>query len=461
MTKVSEEAQSERDLLREAGARADRYLEDIKTRRVAPSPETVSRLKRLDEELPREGRTALETLALLDDIGSPNTVASAGGRFFGFVNGGTLPGALAAHVLASAWDQNTALAVMSPIASKLQMIASDWIVDVLRLPAQSSAFFVGSATVANLCGLVAGRDEVCATAGYDVAAKGLRGAPKIRVVAGAASHSTTAKALSICGLGRDCVTKVAVDDQGRMRMDALRALNIPADEPTLLLAQAGEVNSGASDPFGAIADWAQGRNAWIHVDGAFGLWAAASPSKRELVHGLDRCDSWATDGHKWLNVPYDSGIIVVRDAATLRRSMAVTAAYLVEEGAVLEPMNHTPQSSQRGRAIDAWAALRTLGREGLADLIDRTCAHAQRFAEGLQQAGFEVLNQVVLNQVLVSFGSDEATDRVIERLQAGDVCWCGPTVWRGQRAMRISVSSWATTDHDVERCLAAMLEAAA
>ena len=452
------------DLLRDAAERSARYLESLASRRVGPDGAALEMLDRFDERFPEHGESAAGTLALLDEAGSPNTMASAGGRYFGFVNGGTLPASLAAHTLASAWDQNSALSIMSPVASRLQQVTSAWILDAVSLPRKSGAFFVGSATVANMCGVVAARDHLLAGAGYDVAARGLAGAPKINILAGASVHSTAAKALSIAGLGRDNVHAVPVDEQGRMRADLLdetaEATGSPS-APTIILAQAGEVNSGGFDPFCEICDWADQRDAWVHVDGAFGLWAAASRNKRHLVEGLERADSWATDGHKWLNVPYDSGIILARDPAALRRSMAVSAAYLVEGGAVLEPMNHTPQSSQRARWIDAWAALRTLGRRGLEDLVDRTCAQARQFAEGLSAAGFQVLNEVVLNQVLVRFGTDEQTAEVIAALQEDGTCWCGPTVWRGQAAMRISVSSWATTDEDVERCLEAMLVAAA
>ncbi len=450
-------------LLIDAATRAEQYLESLSSRRVGPDGAALEQLDRFDEAFPEHGESAASTLALLDEAGSPNTMASPGGRYFGFVNGGTLPASLAAHTLASAWDQNSALSVMSPVASKLQQVASTWILEALSFPSEGGAFFVGSATVANLCGVVAARDHLLAEAGYDVAARGLIGAPKINVLAGSSVHSTSAKALSIAGLGRACVHSVPVDEEGRMRADLLsevaQATGKP-EAPTMVLAQAGEVNSGAFDPFDEIANWAEQRNAWVHVDGAFGLWAAASESKRHLVAGLDRANSWATDGHKWLNVPYDSGVILVRDPSTLRRSMAVSAAYLVDEGAILEPMHHTPQSSQRARGIDAWAALRSLGRTGLQELVDRTCAHARRFAEALTSAGFEVLNDVVLNQVLVRFGTDEQTARVIATLQEDGTCWCGPTVWRGQGAMRISVSSWATTNEDVERSVAAMISAA-
>ncbi|HVJ91142.1 MAG TPA: pyridoxal-dependent decarboxylase, partial [Labilithrix sp.] len=381
-----------------------------------------------------------------------------GGRYFGFVNGACLPASLAAHVLASAWDQNAAMTTMSPVASRIRAIVSRWLVELLSLPAPAEAMFVGGATVANISGLAAARDQVLARAGWDVPNDGLVGAPPITVVVGAHAHSTIAKSLAILGLGRKRVTVVPADDQGRILPSELPNIR----GPVILCAQAGEVNTGAFDPFDALVDWARERDAWVHVDGAFGLWAAASavPERRRLTAGMARADSWATDAHKWLNVPYDSGIIILRDASRLRASMSAAASYL-PTGGLLEPTHHTPQSSQRARAIDVWAALRSLGRSGVADLVDRTSAHAVRFAEGLRAAGHEVLNEVVINQVLVRFGPDDAsTDRVIDRIQRSGECWCGGTTWRGRRAMRISVSSWATTTDDVTRSLRAILAAA-
>lgn len=441
-------------LLHDAAARSAAYLAGLNDRPVAPSSAALAALANLDEPLPAGPSDPAATLALLDRVGSPATVATAGGRYFGFVNGAALPSSVAAHVLATAWDQNAALSAMSPVASKLRAVVSRWLVDVLDLPREAETMFVGGATIANLAGLVAGRDHVLAQAGWDAASDGLIGAPPVSVVVGASAHATIGKALAIIGLGRNRVVTVPCDDQGRML-----AADLPnIDGPAIVSAQAGNVNTGAFDPFDPIIDWARQRNAWVHIDGAFGLWAAASPSRRQLTAGMARADSWATDGHKWLNLPYDSGILLIRDAARLRPSMSATASYLPQ--GELDPLNHTPQSSQRARAIDAWAALRSLGRAGLVDLIDRCCRHAQTFAAGLRAAGHEVLNDVVLNQVLVRFGDDATTGRVVDRIQRGGVCWCGPTVWQGRRAMRISVSSWVTTDADVEQSLAAILAAA-
>ncbi len=441
------------ELIRNAAARAAAYHANLNERGVAPTPQALEALSAFDEPFPELPTSAAATLELLDRVGSPATMATTGGRYFGFVNGAVLPGAMAAHILATAWDQNAALSAMSPLASRIRSVVSRWLVDAFRLPAGTEAMFVGGATVANLCGLAAGRDFVLTNAGWDAAGDGLLGAPSVTVIVGEQAHSTIAKSLSIIGLGRNRVTVVPTDDQGRII--ASRLPNV--DGPVIVVTQAGELNTGAFDPFPEIIDWARQRNSWVHVDGAIGLWAAASPTRSQLTAGMAGADSWATDGHKWLNVPYDSGIILIRDAALLRPTMSARAGYLPDGD--LDPMHHTPQSSQRARAIDAWAALRTLGRTGLAELVDRCSDHAARFAAGLRAAGVEVLNDVVINQVLVGFRDDATTDRVIDQIQRSGECWCGGTMWKGRKAMRISVSSWATTDDDVERSLATMIAA--
>jgi glutamate/tyrosine decarboxylase-like PLP-dependent enzyme len=384
-------------------------------------------------------------------------MAMAGRRFFGFVIGGTLPVALAASWLATAWDQNSALAAVTPGTAALEQAALRWLIEALDLPPGCGGGFVTGATMANLTALAAARHSVLARAGWDVEADGLFGAPPITVVVGAESHPSLTKALGLLGLGRSRVQRVPVDSQGRMRADALPALR----GPMIVCLQAGNVNTGASDPFSAIIPRAREMGAWVHIDGAFGLWAAASPALRHHIEGVQAADSWATDAHKWLNVPYDSGVALVRDAAALRATMAITAAYLPTEGATRNPADYAPELSRRARGVEVWAALRSLGRAGLAELIERCCRHARRFAEGLTHAGYHVLNDVVLNQVLVSFGDAATTARVIAAIQADGTCWCGGTDWQGQTAMRISVSSWATTDEDVERSLAAMVRVAA
>ncbi|HYL80225.1 MAG TPA: pyridoxal-dependent decarboxylase [Candidatus Acidoferrum sp.] len=443
-------------LLKEVAERAARYLESLGERTVAPAPSALTRLSELGGPLP-EGPTEPETvLRLLDDIGSPATVATAGGRFFGFVIGGSLPATLAANWLAGAWDQNGGLIVASPTAASLEEVALQWLRDVLALPEGCAGAFVTGATMANFTALAAARHAVLEAAGWDVEAEGLTGAPPITVVVGEEVHPSLLKALGMLGLGRKRAIAVPADGQGRMRADAIPRIA----GPTIVCIQAGNVNTGAFDPARAVFARAHAAGAWIHVDGAFGLWAAAAPRRAHLVAGFSDADSWATDAHKWLNVPYDSGLAFVRDAEALRRAMSISAAYLPQTDR-REPSQYTPELSRRARGVEVWAALRSLGRTGLADLVERTCRYATRFAEGLGKAGYPILNEVVLNQVLVSFGDEAMTRRVIAALQAEGTCWCGATVWQGQAAMRISVSSWATTDEDVERSLAAMLRIAA
>jgi glutamate/tyrosine decarboxylase-like PLP-dependent enzyme len=444
-----------RELLNATAERAARYLEGLSQRRVAPAPEAINRLKELDRPLPVEPTDPQGVLVLLDELGSPATVASAGGRFFGFVVGGTVPAALAANWLAGAWDQCAGLVALSPASAALEEIALRWLVDLFGLPAGTGGAFLTGATMANFSALAAARHAVLARAGWDVEAQGLFGAPPITVVVGDEVHASPLKALGLLGLGRERVIRLPADGQGRMRAGSLPQIS----GPSIVCIQAGSVNTGAFDPATEICSAAHAAGAWVHVDGAFGLWAAASPERVHLTAGINLADSWATDAHKWLNVPYDSGIVLVRQPQHLRAAMAFSAPYLVE-GEGREPEQYTPEMSRRARGVEVWAALLSLGRSGLADLVQRTCRYATRFADGLRAAGWEVLNEVVLNQVLVSFGDAETTRRVIAAIQSDGTCWCGGTVWQGQTAMRISVSSWATTESDVERSLAAILRIA-
>jgi len=443
-------------LLAEAARRAAAYLEGLAARPVAPSPEAVAALSALDVPLPEGPSDPASALEELDLWISPATMAMAGPRFFGFVIGGSLPVALAANVLATAWDQNSAKWAVTPGTAALERVALRWTLEALGLPRDAGGGFVTGATVANFTALAAARHAVLARAGWDVEARGLFGAPPITVVVGSEAHVSVLKALAMLGLGRERVVTVPVDGQGRLRPDALP----PLRGPTIVCLQAGNVNTGAFDPASPVMARARAAEAWVHVDGAFGLWALAAPGLAHLGAGLAEADSWATDAHKWLNVPYDSGLAIVRDEAVLRAAMGISAAYLPDAGA-RDPADFTPELSRRARGVEVWAALRTLGRAGLSDLVERTCRQAGRFAEGLAAAGHRILNEVVLNQVLVSFGDDDRTRRVIAALQADGTCWCGGTVWQGRTAMRISVSSWATTDEDVELSLAAMLRAAA
>jgi glutamate/tyrosine decarboxylase-like PLP-dependent enzyme len=446
---------TQRHLLQTAAALAVDYLDGLATRAVAPTPAALERLRTFDRPFPDGPADAAAVLQELHAVASPATIASAGGRFFGFVVGGSLPAALAASWLASAWDQDAGLAVLGPGAAALEAVALRWLLEALHLPAGSAGGFVTGATMANFTALAAARHALLERVGWDVEARGLFGAPPLTVVVGDEVHVSLLKALGLLGLGRERVVRVPADAQGRIRVDQLPSL----DERTIVCLQAGNVNTGASDPVGEIARVAHRVHAWVHVDGAFGLWAAAAPARAHLVGGVREADSWALDAHKWLNVPYDSGIALCRDPAALQGAMATAAAYLVR-GAGREPDAYTPELSRRARGVEIWAALAALGRAGLAELVERCCRHATRFAQGLRAAGYEILNEVTLNQVLVSFGADAATRAVIAAVQADGTCWCGGTVWHGRAAMRISVSSWATTTEDVERSLAVMIRLA-
>jgi glutamate/tyrosine decarboxylase-like PLP-dependent enzyme len=445
------------DLLRSVTDHATRYLNHLRTRRVSPAPDALERLRLLDGPLPEGPTDPGLVVRLLDEIGGPATMASAGGRFFGFVVGGALPASLAAHWLAAAWDQNVCMSVLSPVGAAIERIAGAWLLDLLGLPREAHVSFVTGTTMATLTGLAAARHAVLERAGWNVEEDGLFGAPPVTVIVSEEAHATLYRALALLGLGRSRVRRVAVDRRGRMRVDALPPLSGPA----IVCIQAGNVDTGAFDPAREICDAAREVGAWVHADGAFGLFAAAAPGRAHLLAGFEDADSWSTDGHKWLNVPYDCGIAVVRHRDALRAALSFRAAYLIQDDECGDPMDFTPQASQRSRAIDVWAALRSLGRKGVADLVERTCRFAERFAEGLAEAGFEILNDVVINQVLVSFGDEETTRRVVAAIQEEGTCWCSGTTWQGRAAMRISVSSWATTGEDVERSLAAMVRVAA
>ena len=443
------------DVLALAADRATRYAQTVTERRVSPSQEAVAALSHFREKFPDHSTPASEVVAMLDEVGSPATVATTGGRYFGFVIGGSLPAVTAANWLASAWDQNMALRVMSPVGAELEDVVLGWVRELLNLPADCDGGLVTCATAANFTALIAARSALLARAGWNVEEDGLVGAPPVEVVVGEEVHASVQKALSLGGFGRKRVSIVEADEQGRMRAEKLPALS----ERSIVCIQAGNVNSGAFDPAGEIGERAREAGAWVHVDGAFGLWAGVSPKYAELTRGFELADSWATDAHKWLNVSYDSGIVMVRDGMALRRTMTISAAYL-HGGSLREPMNHVPEASRRARGIEVWAALKSLGRDGLRDLIERTCALASRFAERLRAAGYEILNDVVINQAMVSFGSAEKTLEVIRRVQEEGTCWCGGTVWHGKTAMRISVSSWATTEEDIDRSADAVIRLA-
>lgn len=445
------------DLLQRSAAHAIAYLRELDQRGVAPSPEALEQLSALGGPLPERHSEPIEVIDLLATHGKQAATASAGRRYFGFVTGGSLPASLAADWLTSTWDQNGFSRVSSSFSAQIEEISERWLLELLDLPRESVIGFVTGATMGNFTALAAARHAQLAKVGWDVEADGLFGAPPITVIVGEEVHISLLKALGMLGLGQKRLVRVPVDEQGRMRADALP----PISGPTIVCLQAGNVNTGANDPIGEICQIAHAAGAWVHVDGAFGLWYRATPNYAHLVEGIEQADSWSTDGHKWLNVPYDSGLVICRWPEHLRSAMAVSAAYLAQsnEGRG-DPFQYSPEMSRRARSIAIWAALRSLGRSGVAALIERCCAYAARFAEGLSAAGYRVLNRVDGNQVLVQFGDAEATQAVIRAVQSDGTSWCGGSVWQGQTVMRISVSSWATTAEDVEASLAAMIRIA-
>ncbi|MGE5488115.1 MAG: pyridoxal phosphate-dependent decarboxylase family protein [bacterium] len=440
------------NLFDDAAARAVRYMEGLRERRVSAAPADIERVSVLNEPLPEHPCEPARVIELLDRIGSPATTATAGPRYFGFVIGGALPVTVAANWIAAAWDQPAGMFAVTHIGCALEDVALAWLLDLFGLPPSCGGAFVTGATMASFTSLAAARSAVFERAGWDVEADGFAGAPPLNVVVSEEVHPSVMRALGLLGVGRRRVTTVPVDAQGRMRADALPRL----DPPSIVCVQAGNVNTGAFDPIGEICDRVRDAGAWVHVDGAFGLWAAACPERAHLIAGFEQADSWATDAHKWLNVPYDSGVAFVREERYLHRAMSMSAAYLVH-GERREPSQYTPELSRRSRAIEIWAALKALGRSGVASLVGRNCRQAARFAEQLGAAGCAILNDVVLNQVLVDFGGPDVTRRAIALIQEDGTCWCGGTVWQGRTAMRISVCSWATTDEDVDRSVEAML----
>ena len=443
------------NLLQDAAARAKTYLAQLDERAVAPSAAALAALSDLSGPWSEQGAGADEVLAKLDRLGSPATIASAGPRYFGFVTGGSLPVALAANWLAGAWDQNAFSTTSSPLGAALEMTCLAWLREIFGFPDQAGGAFVTGATMANFTALAAARHAVLAKVGWDVERDGLFGAPPITVLVGDEGHAAMLKAVRMLGLGEGRVQRLAVDDQGAIRADTLPAI----EGPTILCLQAGNVNSGAFDPAAGLIPAAQDAGAWVHVDGAFGIWAKAAPERAALAAGYELADSLAVDGHKWLNVPYDSGVTLVREPGHLHAAMSISAAYL-PDAEVREPYDYTPECSRRMRATEIWAALACLGRTGLAELIETCCRHAAMMAEGLAAAGYEVLNDVDLNQVLVSFGDDGTTERVIAAVQADGTAWCGGTHWHGRAAMRISLSSHATNEADVAMTLDAILRMA-
>ncbi len=437
-------------VMRRAAELAEEHLATLRDRPVRADVSYEDVVAALDEPLPERGEDDVAVLEHLVAAAGPGVVANPGPRYFGFVTGGALPAALGADWLTSAWDQNAFSRVSSPAAAAIEAVAERWVLEALDLPRTAAVGFATGATTSNFTCIAAARHALLERAGWDVEQQGLSGAPPIRVIVGEHVHASLLVALRYAGLGAP-TTIVPADDQGAMRAGELEV----GDGPTLICAQAGEVGSGACDPLEAIA--AAKGDAWLHVDGAFGLWAAASPRHRDLVRGAERADSWAVDAHKWLNVPYDGGLAIVAEPAALKAAMGVRASYLPDsEGR--EPLDHVPEMSRRARAIPVYAALRSLGRAGLAELVERNCALARRLADAMREAeGVEVLNDVVLNQVLLRFDDDDATTRkVVEEVQRGGEAWLGGTVWHGRAAIRVSVSNWSTTEDDVDRLAAAL-----
>ena len=430
------------------------YLEGLPGRRVFPSKAALAALEAFNEPMPDQPTTAVDVIRQLHELGAPATTAQGGGRYFGFVNGGLLPAALGARLLADVWDQNAALQVMSPIAAELEAVCERWLVDLLGLPTGSAAGLVSGSSAATLCGLLAGRNALLRRLGWDVKAKGLFGAPRLRAVLSEGAHITVRKALAILGLGAAQIETVPADAQGRLDPSRLP----PLDECTLLILQAGNVNSGAFDAFAPLCTAAQEAGAWTHIDGAFGLWARACGSTAHLTAGIELADSWSVDGHKTLNSPYDCGIILCRDREALVGALQASDSYL-QFGAGRDGMLYTPDMSRRARSVELWAALKSLGRAGIDQLVAQLCQRTRQFADELRAQDFRVLNDVVFNQVLVACVSPALTARTLDLLQASGECWCGGSVWRGEPVIRISVCSWATTPDDVRRSVAAFVDA--
>lgn len=439
---------ADKELLERAKAYAFEYMDTIKERNVFPSDMALSGLKAFEEDMPSSTGNAAEVLEMLHEYGSPATVASAAGRYFGFVNGSFIPVSMAARWLADVWDQNSAMPASSPIAAKLEEVCEKWLAKLIGLPENTAAGFVSGSSIATLCGLAAGRNELLRRRGWDITEKGFSGAPRIKVVIGEEAHATVLKGLFLLGFGKNDIHKVPVDEQGRMRADKMPK----PDSLTLLVLQAGNVHSGAFDPFLTIREKTAGTGAWIHIDGAFGLWAAASKKRRRLADGIELADSWSMDGHKTLNTPYDNGIILCRDRTALASAMYASGAWL-HSGNDRNGMAYTPEMSRRARAVELWAVLKYLGKSGVASMIDDLCDKAVSLAEGLRSEGFPIHNDVVFNQVVTSGKTPGETGRILDRLSSDGTLWCGGSTWKGMPVIRISVCSWETDDDDIQRSI--------
>ncbi|MEO9801935.1 MAG: pyridoxal-dependent decarboxylase [Reichenbachiella sp.] len=430
------------------------YADNSMTRNVYPTQEAIKALAKFDEQLPETSMDASKVLEMLHVFGSPATVSQIGGRYFGLVNGGIIPTALAAKWLSDFWDQNTPLYVTSPIASKLESVVENWLIQLFNLPSETAAGFVSGSSMAIMCGLAAARWRIYERLNYDVNAKGLINAPKIRIVAGRHVHGTVLKAIALLGLGKDNIEWVDVDDQGRILEKDLPEL----DDRTVLVLQAGNVNSGSFDNFDSICAKAKKANSWVHIDGAFGLWASGSKRLRHLTSGIENANSWSVDGHKTLNTPYDCGIILCHDNEALVSALQATGSYIVY-GDERDGMLYTPEMSRRARIVELWATMKYLGLEGIDALVFGLHQRAIQFSSELREQGFQVLNEVVFNQVLICCENDELTQKTLEAVQESLECWCGAAKWKGQLVIRISVCSWSTTSEDVTRSVAAFSKA--
>jgi glutamate/tyrosine decarboxylase-like PLP-dependent enzyme len=454
---------SERELLRRTAELAADFLDSLDRRAVWPDASVEELRGSLGGSLQDEPLDPAEVIEELVRGAEPGVVGIPSGRYFGFVIGGAVPASLAADWLTSVWDQNAGLVVGGPSAAVVEAIAGAWLKDVLGIPASASFSFVTGCQMAHVTGLAAARHAVLNRVGWDVERDGLTGAPPIRVILGGRRHVTIDRALRLLGLGSEASIRLETDGQGRMRTQALAEAMRTVEGPSIVCGQVGEVNTGAVDPLSDIADLCADAEAWLHLDGAFGLWASASPSLRPLVAGVERADSWATDAHKWLNVPYDCGLAFVADPDAHRAAMRLVAEYLVvDEKATRDAMDWTPEFSRRARGFAVYAALRSLGRSGVAELVDRCCRHARTFGDELSRLpGCEILNEIVLNQVLFRFGDDATTNAVLAAVQDSGEAWMSGTLWDGRAAIRISVSNWRTSDDDVARTLAAFRRAVA
>lgn len=422
------------------------HLDTMRQRNVFPSEEAIKNLEHFMEPLPPSTATATEVIGMLQQYGAPATLPMTGGRYFGFVNGGVVPAAMAAKTLATYWDQNAAMYALSPLASKLESVAEQWLQQLLGLPQQTVAGYVSGTSTANLCALASARWRILKNLGWDINEQGLNGAPKLRIVAGKEAHSTVIKAIALLGLGKGNIEWAETDEQGRIIPEKLPVI----DQTTILILQAGNVNSGSFDPFSAIMEKVNNTGAWVHIDGAFGLWAAAAKELQHLTMGTERAHSWAVDGHKTLNTPYDCGIVLCSDKEAITSALHMSGSYIIKSETERDGMYYTPEMSRRARIIELWATIKYLGKAGIDEMITTLHRRAVQFAAEIKNInGFMVLNDVVFNQVVVCCATDEETERVIKSVQEQRTCWAGGAYWQNRRIIRVSVCSWATTEEDI------------